>query len=241
MTDNDKQDLLTDYLSQLEDSACIAVALSKQKQANAIAVIYVGEDGNDTTITVYDFTYHTWKSTETFDRLANDYLGNPDYGTVIAYFNCVTNESELKAGVKIKIPVLTEESSNTNNKIYAEPDKQENYGTDIEIDTDGDFALLDGDIKTIDGRDNLTQAIALRLTTASKKRIRLASYGIRSTIGDPIAVESYLSGSIEQTIKMDPRVAEVNELTFRGNRDQLMLEVVYTDINGDTGMYKGDI
>lgn len=241
MTDNDKQDLLTDYLSQLEDSACIAVALSKQKQANAIAVIYVGEDGNDTTITVYDFTYHTWKSTDTFDRLANDYLGNPDYGTVIAYFNCVTNESELKAGVKIKIPVLTEESSNTNNKIYAEPDKQENYGTDIEIDTDGDFALLDGDIKTIDGRDNLTQAIALRLTTASKKRIRLASYGIRSTIGDPIAVESYLSGSIEQTIKMDPRVAEVNELTFRGNRDQLMLEVVYTDINGDTGMYKGDI
>ena len=136
---------------------------------------------------------------------------------------------------------MTEESSNTNNKIYAEPDKQENYGTDIEIDTDGDFALLDGDIKTIDGRDNLTQAIALRLTTASKKRIRLASYGIRSTIGDPIAVESYLSGSIEQTIKMDPRVAEVNELTFRGNRDQLMLEVVYTDINGDTGMYKGDI
>ena len=241
MTDNDKQDLLTDYLSQLEDSACIAVALSKQKQANAIAVIYVGEDGNDTTITVYDFTYHTWKSTDTFDRLANDYLGNPDYGTVIAYFNCVTNESELKAGVKIKIPVLTEESSNTNNKIYAEPDKQENYGTDIEIDTDGDFALLDGDIKTIDGRDNLTQAIALRLTTASKKRIRLANYGIRSTIGDPIAVESYLSGSIEQTIKMDPRVAEVNELTFRGNRDQLMLEVVYTDINGDTGMYKGDI
>lgn len=241
MTDNDKQDLLTDYLSQLEDSACIAFALSKQKQANAIAVIYVGEDGNDTTITVYDFTYHTWKSTDTFDRLANDYLGNPDYGTVIAYFNCVTNESELKAGVKIKIPVLTEESSNTNNKIYAEPDKQENYGTDIEIDTDGDFALLDGDIKTIDGRDNLTQAIALRLTTASKKRIRLASYGIRSTIGDPIAVESYLSGSIEQTIKMDPRVAEVNELTFRGNRDQLMLEVVYTDINGDTGMYKGDI
>ncbi len=241
MTDNDKQDLLTDYLSQLEDSACIAVALSKQKQANAIAVIYVGEDGNDTTITVYDFTYHTWKSTDTFDRLANDYLGNPDYGTVIAYFNSVANESELKAGVKIKIPVLTEESSNTNNKIYAEPDKQENYGTDIEIDTDGDFALLDGDIKTIDGRDNLTQAIALRLTTASKKRIRLASYGIRSTIGDPIAVESYLSGSIEQTIKMDPRVAEVNELTFRGNRDQLMLEVVYTDINGDTGMYKGDI
>ncbi len=241
MTDNDKQDLLTDYLSQLEDNACITVALAKEMQTNAVAVIYVGPDGNDKTITVYDFKYHIWKSTDTFDKLANDYLGNPDYGTVIAYFNSVANESELEAGMKIKIPVLTEDSSNTNNKIYAEPDKQENYGTDIELDTDGDFALLDGDIKTITGRDNLTQAIALRLTTASKKRIRLASYGIRSTIGDPVAVESYLTGSIEQSLKADPRIAEVNELVFKGDGDQLKLEVVYTDINGDTGMYKGDM
>jgi len=241
MTDNDKEDLLTDYVSQLEENACICVALSKEKQTNAVAVVYVDSDGNDATVTVYDFTYYTWKSSDTFDSLANTLLGSPDYGTVIAYFNGVANESELESGTKIKIPVLSEDSSNTNNRIYAEPEKQENYGIDIKINDDGDFDLTVGDIKTVEGRDNLTQAIALRLTTASNKRIRLSAYGIRSTIGDPVAVESYLSGSIEQTISADPRVSEVNELTFEGDGDKLKLGVVYTDINGDTGMYKGDI
>lgn len=241
MTDNDKEDLLTDYVSQLEENACICVALSKEKQTNAVAVVYVDTDGNDATVTVYDFTYYTWKSSDTFDSLAARVLGSPDYGTVIAYFNGVANESELESGTKIKIPVLTENSSNTENKIYAEPERQENYGIDIKINDDGDFDLTAGDIKTVEGRDNLTQAIALRLTTASNKRIRLSAYGIRSTIGDPVAVESYLSGSIEQTITADPRVSEVNELTFEGDGDKLKLEVVYTDINGDTGMYKGDI
>lgn len=241
MTDNDKEDLLTDYVSQLEENACIVVALSKEKQTNAMAVVYVDSDGNDATVTVYDFKYHTWKSSDTFDSLAASLLGSPDYGTVIAYFNGVANESELEAGTKIKIPVLSEDASNTNNKIYAEPEKQENYGIDIKIGDDGDLDISGGDIKTVDGRDNLTQAIVLRLTTASNKRIRLSAYGIRTTIGDPVAVESYLSGSIEQTIQADPRVSEVNELTFEGDGDKLKLEVVYTDINGDTGMYKGDI
>lgn len=242
MTDNDKEDLAIDYVSQMVDNACVAVALSKEKQTNAKSVVYVDSDGNDTTVTVYDFKYHTWKSSDTFDKLANDLLGSSEYGTFLAYFNGVQNESELEAGTKIKIPVLTEDSSNTDNRIYAEPEKQENYGIDITLDNEGDFSVgADGDIKTVSGRDNLTQAIALRLTTASGKRIRLAAYGIRSTIGEPIAVESYLSGCIEQTVNADPRIEEVNELTFRGDGDKLMLEIVYTDINGDTGMYKGDI
>ena len=241
MTDTDREDTLIDYVSQMDENACIVVALAKEKQTNASTVVYVDKDGNDATITVYDFKYHEWKSSDTFDNLAASLLGNPDYGTVIAYFNEVVNESEIEAGTKIKIPVLSANSSNRNNRIYAEPERQENYGVDIKISDDGDFDLSGGDIKTLDGRKNLTQAIALRLTTASNKRIRLSAYGIRSTIGDPMAVESYLTGAIEQTILADPRIAEVNELTFRGDKDRLYLEVVYTDINGDRGEYKGEI
>lgn len=241
MTDTDREDALIDYVSQMDENACIVVALAKEKQTNASTVVYVDKDGNDATITVYDFKYHEWKSSDTFDNLAASLLGNPDYGTVIAYFNEVVNESEIEAGTKIKIPVLSANSGNRNNRIYAEPERQENYGVDIKISDDGDFDLSGGDIKTLDGRKNLTQAIALRLTTASNKRIRLSAYGIRSTIGDPMAVESYLTGAIEQTILADPRIAEVNELTFRGDKDRLYLEVVYTDINGDRGEYKGEI
>jgi len=241
MTDEDKEDLIIDYLSQMEDSACNIVALSKEKQTNATAVVYVDSDGNDATVTVYDFKFHTWKSGDTFDRLAADLLGDAEYGTVIAYFNEVTNESELEAGTKIKIPVLSENESNVNNRIYAAPEKQENYGIDMKISDDGDLDVSGGDLKTVGDRDNLTQAVALRLTTAAGRRIRLSAYGIRSTIGDPVAIESYLSGSVEQTVLADPRVLELNELTFKGDGDKLMLELAYTDINGDTGMFKGEI
>ena len=224
----DKTDMLTDYLSQLEEKACAIAALGKGKQTNEQSVVYVAPNGNDVSITVYDFRYHTWKS-------------NPDYGTMIAYFNGIVNESEVEAGTKIKIPVLSENESNTGNLIYAAPEKQENYGVDMTLDEGRDFAVSGGDFASVNGRDNLTQAIALRLTTASQKRIRITAYGIRSSIGEPMAVQSYLTGSIEQTIKADPRISEVEQISFRGDGDILHLEVVYADINGETGSYKGEI
>ena len=241
ITEIDKSDVLTDYLSQLEEKACTIAALGKEKQTNAQAVVYVAKDGNDISITVYDFHYHTWRSTDTFDKLANDLLGNPNYGTMIAYFNGIVNESEVEAGTKIKIPVLSEDESNAGNFIYAAPEKQENYGVDMTVDDAGDFAVAGGDFANVNGRNNLTQAIALRLTTASQKRIRIATYGIRSSIGEPMAVQSYLTGSIEQTIKADPRISKIEEIAFRGDGDVLHLEVVYTDINGETGSYKGEL
>lgn len=241
ITEIDKSDMLTDYLSQLEEKACTIAALGKEAQTNTQTVVYVADNGNDIAITVYDFRYHTWKSTDTFDKLAADLLGNPNYGTMIAYFNGIVNESEVEAGTKIKIPVLTEDESNTGNFIYAAPEKQENYGADMTLDESGDFAVSGGDFAIVNGRDNLTQAIALRLTTASQKRIRSTAYGIRSSIGEPMAVQSYLTGSIEQTIKADPRINEVEQISFRGDGDVLHLEVVYTDINGETGSYKGEL
>lgn len=237
----DKNDMLTDYLSQLEEKACVVAALGKQKQTNTQSVVYVAPDGNDVSITVYDFRYHTWKSTDTFDKLANDLLGNPNYGTMLAYFNGIANESELEAGTKIKIPVLSEDESSANNFIYAEPEKQENYGIDIRIGKNGDFDVSGSDCATVHGQQNLAQAIELRLTTAAQKRIRITAYGIRSSIGEPMAVQSYLTGSIEQTIKTDPRISEIEQISFRGDGDILRLEVVYTDINGETGLHKGEI
>lgn len=237
----DKTDILTDLIAQLEESSCAIAALGKEKQTNKQTVVYVAGDGNDISITVYDFRYHAWKSTDTFDKLAANLLGNPDYGTMLAYFNGVVNESELEAGTKVKIPILTEDESNTGNFIYAEPEKWENYGVDMTLDDSGDFAVLSGDFSVVRGVSNLAQAIALRLTSASQKRIRIASYGIRSSIGEPMAVQSYLTSSIEKTVKADPRIREVDHISFRGDGDILRLDVVYTDINGESGSYSGEI
>lgn len=81
----------------------------------------------------------------------------------------------------------------------------------------------------------------LRLTTASENRIRLTSYGIRSAIGDTMAMRSYLLSSIEQTVKADPRIKDIEEISFKGNKSALELEIVYTDINGNDGTHTGEI
>ena len=240
ITENDTSDLLTDAASELEDAACLVAALAKEKQTNAEEIIYVDADGNDASITSYGYSLHTWRSTDTFDCLAAELLGNPDYGTVLAYFNAVADESSLKAGSKIKIPLLSE-AQNTENRIYASPEKHDGYGIDIALDDDGDFAVQGGDFKLAHGRKNLSQALALRLTQASKKRIRLTAYGIRSAIGEPMALESYLTASIEQTVKADPRVSSVEAIKVAGDGDILRISVIYTDINGNEGTYEGGI
>lgn len=240
ITENDKSDLLTDAASELEEAACLVAALAKEKQTNAEAIIYVDADGNDASITSYGYSLRTWRSTDTFDCLAAELLGNPDYGTVLAYFNGVTDESSLKAGTKIKIPLLSE-AQNAENRIYASPEKHDGYGIDIALGDDGDFAAEGGDLKLVYGRKNLSQALALRLTQASKKRIRLTAYGIRSAIGEPMALESYLTASIEQTVKADPRVSSVEAIKVAGDGDILRISVIYTDINGNEGTYEGGI
>lgn len=241
ITEKDRLDLLTDYLAQMEETACELVALVKERQTTTETVIYVDTDGNDAVAKVYDYRSYEWKSKDTLDKLAYDFMGNADYGTLIAYYNRIQNESEIEAGTRIKIPILSETTGSRGNRIYAVPEKWSNYGTDIAIDDNGDFAISGQDARTVTEVENLAQAIANRLETASARRIRLTAYGIRSNIGDPVAVESYLTSTIEQTIKADPRIREVNEITFYGDGDTLNLEVSYTDINGNEGNYKGEL
>jgi hypothetical protein len=119
---------------------------------------------------------------------------------------------------------------------------QENYGRDIFIGEDGDFAVsVSGDFAAISGPDNLFQAINNRLTTAVEKRIRIGVYGIRATIGDPMAIDSYLLGSIERTINEDPRIDRIEDITFEGRGDALFITVTYIDINGNKDEYQGEI
>ena len=239
--DNDTTDNITDALAEMAEKACIAMALAKEKQTNVEQVVYVDDDGNDAVISVYGFRYHAWKSSDTLDLLAAEYLGDADYASVIAYFNGIKNEAAIEAGTKIKIPELNEGAANSNNRIYADPEKQDTYGADIEIGDDGDFAAFAGDLAVISGKDNLAQGLFNRLSTASGKRLRLASYGIRNSVGDAMAVESYLASAITQTVQADPRVSSLEEITLEGDGDRLNVAISWEDINGEQGAFEGEI
>lgn len=241
MTDTDREDLLTEYSSDLIDIGNLLITKAKEKKTNVRSVIYVDDDGNDVSQDVYDFTYYSWKSTDTMDQVAASEMGDAEFATLLSYFNGIGNEAEIESGTIIKIPVLTPTISSNGNKLYSVPEKQENYGIDIKIDTSGDLETFNGDLALIDGSENLNQAIMNRLTTASVKRIRYASYGIRDSIGDPVAIKSYLLGSIEQTLAEEPRIKSVENIILNGSGDRLEIEIHYTDINGNNNNLVGEL
>ena len=241
-TDNDKNDVFIDLMNQLYDNACRVVAMSKEKQTNLECVVYVDKNGNDAMTYVYDYKTVKMTSTTTFDKLALDHLGDPELGPLISYYNQIQFEHNIPAGTDIKIPVLTKNEKNQNNWIYASPQLHDIYGRDMAINENGDFDISpDEDIAAVSGTDNLLQAINNRLTTAAGKRIRVGAYGIRATIGDPMAINSYLMGSIERTVNEDPRIERIEDISFEGKGDVLLITVTYTDINGNQNKYQGAI
>lgn len=231
-TDEDIKDALIDMNENLVSASCKIVAMIKQKQTLREPVVYVDEEGNDAIVYVYGSRQIRMNSAMTLDALADKYLGNPDYADIIAYYNGIQNEHKIEAGTIIKIPILTANTKDSNNRIYAEPGDTDNYGRDIAIDDDGDFAVSNGDIAVAKGTDNLSQAISMRLTTELGKRIRLNAYGIKAQIGED-AVKNYLISTVEQTVLNDPRLSEINEITVKSEQDKLYIAVDYTDINGN--------
>jgi hypothetical protein len=240
-TENDKMDAVVLLANQLVDLACRAIALAKEKQTNVETVIYVDDEGNDTVVFAYDYKTVKMTSSTTFDRLAQDEFGDPSLGTLIAYYNKIQNEHAVPAGTTLRIPVLIRQDQNLNNRIYAAPELQDNYGRDIALTDSGGFGVYRGDFAVVKGPENLHQAIANRLTTASGKRIRIGAYGLRNSIGDPMAIKSYLFASIEQTLKEDPRIASVDEIRCEGKGDKLNINVTFTDINSNQDTFRGDI
>jgi hypothetical protein len=240
-TENDRMDKIVLLANQLMDQVCRVMALAKEKQTNVESIVYAGNDGNDAVAYAYDYKTVKMTSSTTLDKLAQDELGDPALGPLISYFNKIQNEHALPAGTDIKIPILTRQERNLNNRIYAAPESRDNYGRDIALTDSGGFAIDRGDFAIVKGPKNLHQALGDRLTTASEKRIRAGTFGLRNSIGDPAALGSYLLASVEQTVKEEPRVERIDEIQFEGKGDKLYIAITFTDINGNHDSYKGDI
>jgi hypothetical protein len=240
-TENDQKDALILLTNQLVDMACRIVALSKEKQTNIETVVYVDDKGNDAVANVYDYKTVKMTSATTLDRLAQNEYGDPSLGSLLAYYNKIQNEHTVEAGTALRMPILTLQDRNLNNRIYAPPELQDSYGRDFALTDSGGFMVNMGDFAIIKGPHNLHQGIGNRLTTAKGKRIRVGVYGVRNSIGDPMAINGYLMATIEQTLNEDPRIARVDEIEFEGIKDKLYISVTYTDINGKQDVYIGEI
>jgi len=233
------------WIQQADDiysqSCSLVSEVKKNSNQNGIAQIPGNDSTDDTTMQVYGFTTKQVSDSDTWDSLALEYYNDASYSPMLALYNS-DKGIELKTGNTIRIPIINQtEASNTNNLIYAEPDKLDNYGIDYGLDSDGNFTDNQGDFGTIGGTTNLSQAINNRLSSEINSRVRVSVYGIKTTIGSVEEAGTYVIASIEDTLMNDPRVKTVDSITFKGEGDDMNISVYYTDINGDKNFYGGKV
>lgn len=213
------------------------------KTTDAIQEIIIGSDesGEAYPIITYGDVPVVLKSTDTLESLAMEYFGDPGKAIDIAIYNDIVLLSEIPSGSVIKMPITNYSARGADNLIYAPMGKRDNYGRDILLSDDGSPVMSGVDFKLVGGADNLSQAILIRLRESSAKRIRLNAYGIKTNISDPTAGTVYIISSIKRTVESDPRVASVDGMKFRAERDYLDVQVFYSDINKNKGTVAGRI
>ena len=176
--------------------------------------------------------------------------GDASLGLLLSTYNSLLTESAdtegatpgmPPAGSTINIPVLQPDKGfDGTNEVYNPAGVTDNYGHDIGLGSDGDFKVVGGDLGLTNESETLTQSILNRLSTAVGSRIRTAVYGIRTAIGEAgDTAQIVIASSVETTLLSDPRVKSVENISFKGNGDNLQVVVVYTDINNRQSVVGG--
>lgn len=235
------------WIQAANQTAVQSAILSAETTLNCSFMEYSIRPGNSNTsdqvIPVYGFTKVKVNDLDSWDSLASEYYGDPSLGSLIAVYNNEFNKlSKLTHGKMIKIPIITPvENGSNNNEVYEDSENNTVYGTDIQINSDGDFDTDGtGDIATVNGIENLSQAIDSRLETSIDSRIRLSVYGIQNTIGSSNLTSNYILASIEETLLAEPRIKTIDKIKFYGNGDKIYIEIEYTDQTNEKNKYKGE-
>ena len=233
-------------LTMLNDAENSANRLAAAAKSNTVPDVTIGnpdpKTGEPRIVLSYGHTLITVKDTDNLESLAAQYLGDPDKAIDIATYNGVASIGDLNPGDVIRIPITRKTQSITNNRVFSAHGERDNYGKDILLTDDGRMVISpSGDYELTNGVDNLSQAVLLRLRERVAKRIRLVAYGIRTNISDPTAGISYITSSVDLTVRSDPRVLSVDSISFKGIGDTLWVYVHYSDINKADGKIEGGI
>jgi hypothetical protein len=181
----------------------------------------------------YGYKSETATSETTLDKLAVKYYGDADYANTIAIYNNINGDSNITVGMELKIPYLSYSQSISDNETYS-ASGTDYYGTDISLSDDNDLELAEyGDYKTVDGENNIGQAMNLRLAEDKSSRVRLDNYGITSAAGtvDTASLSVFIA-SVKDTLVQDARISSVEN--FNTEIDGSTIYLSY-DVNLENG------
>jgi hypothetical protein len=191
-------------------------------------------DARASVLTTYEYTgliVYTVKGDDTLQSIAQSQLNDSSLWPNIAAVNSdITSNEDIFPGQEIYVPVQTEltEGINKEQFILTEDVARDPYGTDIRLDSDGNIVIQENsDFALVSGIENIKQAIDLRLNTDSGSMIKQTAFGITVQAGMAGTSMSlkYLKMAIQATITQDPRVASLDNLVVRLDRDYIYVSM----------------
>lgn len=170
-------------------------------------------------------------SETTLERLSNEAYGSPENSGTIAMYNGIYSDDDIVPGMKLYIPYLSFTSDLASNQVYSPT--SDPYGSDVRLDENGDLLLAEfGDYVTLDGIENVSQAIDLRISEDIGTRIRLTNYGIVTPTGNYDSISAaVMIESIKDTLVQDPRVKDASDFTLQSTGDASVLSF-HVGLNG---------
>ena len=230
-----KDSVSTANYQVIEGANDISASLKKINMPEVI--VNTDNTGNDYAVVSYGNKKHTIVDGESMEKIAYKVYGSTDYIPLLENYNGISDD-DLEPGKEIKIPVLEPEARDFNNNVF---ETKESLGTDIKLDESGDLEIFGEDFSDVSGDENLKQAIEVRLSAYMGSNVRNVLYGLRNSTGQNQSSNAYVLASIEQTLLEEPRIAEINAISFSGRGDNLMIEIDYTNINNVKNVYQGVI
>jgi len=166
-----------------------------------------------------------WKEIVHLNRLRAPYINPSGDGFTV-----------LRPGDPIKIPAVPESGTDENNVFSAQDSIQNQdarrYGRDLRIDPNTHDFVVDsqGDLATIEGLDNLRQAMQIKVFTrpGDLKAHPWFGLGMERAVGKGIAVDQ-LAGyhlSVHSTLLSDTRIERLKSLALRVSGDILQIKAV---------------
>lgn len=151
---------------------------------------------------------------------------------LILLFNDLTDLNALEAGTELIIP-----SSNISmmegNPVYNDT-FSDNFGADI----CSNFSIKDNDFVLVQGRDNVVQAISLRLNCKKGGNKRNSEYGLPLLHGLSIGE---VKNELKEAILSDVRIANINDIQVQIDGDvanysisTVLIDDIQTTIGGTT-------
>ena len=197
---------------------------------------------NGTVTPVYGVTPYIVTDNTTLDKLARDLYGDPEMKDVISGLNGIYSNDELVLSDIINVPILQPNVRYANNAVYNLPEEQlDIMGRDASVDNDGVFVVSPNDYAFTSGEETILQAISFRLAEKKGRQVRDGSFGIVAQIGTALSGDApfeYLSVSLAETLLQDPRITEVYDLNFVGDKDSLYQEFKFDTINKEAIAYR---